>query len=63
MADTPYCNEGAFGGAAQSASMPTKVKTGGEGITVRSSVGVRQGACEGPIVFLFIMQAAPETVE
>ena len=27
------------------------------------SIGVRQGACEGPILLLFIMQAAPETME
>ena len=26
-------------------------------------IGVRQGSCEGPVLFLFIMQAAMETLE
>ena len=38
------------------------VKMGGEGKAVGSSIGVRQGACEGPIHFLFIVQAALETM-
>ena len=40
-----------------------KVKIGEEDTAVDSSIGVRQGACEGPILFLFIMQAALETTE
>ena len=39
-----------------------KVKIGEEDTDVDSSIGVRQGACEGPILFLFIMQAAMETL-
>ena len=36
----------------------------GEGDTaVGSSTGVRQSTCEGPILFLFIMQAALEAME
>ena len=36
----------------------------GEGDTaVGSSIGVRQGACEGPVLFLFIMQAALKMVD
>ena len=30
--------------------------------TVDSSIGVRQGSCEGPVLFLFIIQAAIETM-
>jgi len=30
---------------------------------IDSTIGVRQGACEGPILFLFIMQAALETMD
>ena len=40
-----------------------KVKIGEEDTDIDSSIGVRQGACEGPILFLFIMQAALETME
>ena len=40
-----------------------KVKIGEEDTDVDSSIGVRQGACEGPILFLFIIQAALETME
>ena len=40
-----------------------KMKIGEEDTEVDSSIGVRQGACEGPILFLFIMQAALETME
>ena len=29
---------------------------------LESSIGVRQGSCEGPVLFLFIMQAAMETM-
>ena len=39
------------------------VKIGEEDTAVDSSIGVRQGACEGPILFLLLMQAALETVE
>ena len=39
------------------------VKIGEEDTAVDNSIGVRQGACEGPILFLFIMQAALETME
>ena len=41
----------------------TSLKIGEEDTAVGSSIGVRQGACEGPILVLFITQAAPETVE
>jgi len=43
-----------------------KVQFGEEDTEVGSSIGVRQGSCEGPILFLFIfviMQAALETME
>jgi hypothetical protein len=36
------------------------VKIGEDDSEVESSIGVRQGSCEGPILFLFIMQAAME---
>ena len=39
------------------------VKIGKDDIDVESNIGVRQGACEGPILFLFIMQAAFETMD
>ena len=32
-----------------------KVKIGEEDTNFDSSIGLRQGACEGPIIFLFIM--------
>ena len=38
-----------------------KVKIGEEDSEVDSTMGVRQGSCEGPVLFLFIMQAAMET--
>jgi hypothetical protein len=38
------------------------VKIGEDDSEVDSSIGVRQGSCEGPILFLFIMQAAMETL-
>ena len=41
----------------------TDVKIVEEGTAMGSSIGVRQGACEGPILFLFIMQVALETME
>ncbi len=38
------------------------VKIGEDDSEVKCSIGVRQGSCEGPILFLFIMQAAMETL-
>ena len=38
--------------------MLINVKFGEDDSEVESSIGVRQGSCEGPILFLFIMQAA-----
>ena len=38
------------------------VKIGEDDSEVESSIGVRQGSCEGPILFLFIMQAVMETL-
>ncbi len=38
------------------------VKIGEDDSEVESSIGVRQGSCEGPILLLFIMQAAMETL-
>ena len=40
-----------------------KIKIGEEDTDVNSSIGVRQGSCEGPVLYLFIMQAALETME
>jgi hypothetical protein len=40
-----------------------KVKIGSVEEKVKSSIGVRQGSCEGPVLFLFIMQAAMETMQ
>jgi hypothetical protein len=37
------------------------VNIGEDDSEVESSIGVRQGSCEGPILFLFIMQAAMKT--
>ena len=34
------------------------VKIGEVDSEIDSSIGVRQGSCEGPVLFLFIMQAA-----
>ena len=39
------------------------IKIGEVDSEVASSIGVRQGSCEGPILFLFIMQAAMETLK
>ena len=39
-----------------------KFKIGEIDSTVPSEIGVRQGSCEGPTLFLFIMQAALETM-
>ena len=39
-----------------------KVKVGEVESELDSSIGVRQGSCEGPVLFLFIMQAAMETM-
>ena len=40
-----------------------KVKIGEVDSKIDSTIGVRQGSCEGPVLFLFIMQAAMETLE
>ena len=40
-----------------------KVKVGEVESELESSIGVRQGSCEGPVLFLFIMQAAMETMK
>ena len=40
-----------------------KVKFGEVDSEIDSTIGVRQGSCEGPVLFLFIMQAAMETLE
>ena len=40
-----------------------KVKVGEVESEMESSIGVRQGSCEGPVLFLFIMQAAMETMK
>ncbi len=37
------------------------VKIGEDDSEVESFIGVRQGSCEGPILFLFIMKAAMDT--
>jgi len=37
------------------------VKFGEVDSKIDSTIGVRQGSCEGPVLFLFIMQAAMET--
>jgi hypothetical protein len=39
------------------------VKVGEVESELESSIGVRQGSCEGPVLFLFIMQAAMETMK
>lgn len=38
-------------------------KMGNEEVEVKNRIGVRQEACEGPVLFLFIMAAAMETME
>ena len=38
-------------------------KLGNEEVEVKNRIGVRQGACEGPVLFIFIMAAAMETIE
>ena len=40
-----------------------KVKVGDVESELESSIGVRQGSCEGPVLFLFIMQVAMETIK
>jgi len=40
-----------------------KLKLGDEDYEIKSAIGVRQGSCEGPVLFLFIMQAALETMD
>jgi hypothetical protein len=42
--------------------MLINVKFGEDDSEVESSISVRQGSCEGPSLFLFIMQAAMETL-
>jgi hypothetical protein len=39
-----------------------KLKIGETEKDIASTIGVRQGSCEGPVLFLFIMQAAMETL-
>ena len=39
------------------------VEIAGEDSTIDVTIGVRQGSCEGPILFLFYMNAALETLE
>ena len=39
-----------------------KLKIGEAEKDIASTIGVRQGSCEGPVLFLFIMQAAMETL-
>ena len=45
------------------AVMKFKINDQAEDAEVDSMIGVRQGACEGPVLFLFIMQAAIETMK
>jgi hypothetical protein len=40
-----------------------KVKICSVNSEIQSSIGVRQGSCEGPVLFLFIMQAALQTMK
>jgi hypothetical protein len=40
-----------------------KFKVGDIDTTIDSTIGVRQGSCEGPALFLFIIQAALETMD
>jgi hypothetical protein len=40
-----------------------KVKIGKEDSEVDSTIGVRQGSCEGPVLSLFIIEAAIETLQ
>jgi hypothetical protein len=40
-----------------------KVKIGSVDSELESSIGIRQGSCEGTVLFLFIMQAAFETMK
>jgi len=40
-----------------------KVRIGEVDSEIDSIIVVRQGSCEGPVLFLFIMQAAVETLE
>ena len=40
-----------------------KLKLGDDDVEISSTIGVRQGSCEGPVLFLFIMQAALETMD
>jgi hypothetical protein len=40
-----------------------KVKIGEEDWEVDNTIGIRQGSCKGPVLFLFFMQAAMETLQ
>jgi hypothetical protein len=40
-----------------------KVKNGSVDSEIESSIEVRQGSCEGPVLFLFIIQAGLETMK
>jgi hypothetical protein len=44
-------------------SAKIKVKIGSVDSEIESFIGVRQGSCEGPVLFLFIIQAALETMK
>jgi hypothetical protein len=39
------------------------IKIGEEDAVIDSLIGVRQGSCEGPVLFLYMIQAVMETVE
>jgi hypothetical protein len=43
-------------------NVKTTLKTGSVDSELESSIGVRQGSCKGSVLFLFIMQAAFETM-
>jgi hypothetical protein len=40
-----------------------KLKVGDVDVDIPSTIGVRQGSCEGPVLFLFIMQACLESAD
>jgi hypothetical protein len=40
-----------------------KVMIGSVDSEIESSIGVREGSCEGPVLFLFIIQVALETMQ
>ena len=39
------------------------MKIGDVDSEINSTIGVRQGSCEGPVLFIFIMHAAMETLD